>query len=88
MATHTDNVTSPCEVGVVYALDVLDARRRLAVEHVPFTDDLASCGCGPRKCGLLAKWINKLRIAAGKQPLGKDAIKPTTTIGEVIGHVC
>jgi hypothetical protein len=89
MATHTDDTDlTECQKDVVFAVDVLDHKRELFRTHVPFTELLADCQCGPLKCAQLQAWINKRRKAAGKDPLPAKSIKPATTIQEVIGHVC
>jgi hypothetical protein len=87
MATHT-NQTTGCAKMVVHAIDVLDVDRDLRGNPIPLSDTLARCGCGPQKCSILAKWVNKKRALVGKPPLPSGTIKPSTTIAEVIDHVC
>ena len=87
MVSLTNQVTG-CARSVVYAVDVLDVDRDLLGNPISTADSLADCGCGPQKCGILQKWVNKKRAIAGKTPLAAGTIKPSTTIAGVIAHVC
>jgi len=87
MPTYT-NQTTGCAKMVVHAIDVLDVDRDLQSDPIPLSDTLARCGCGPQKCSILAKWVKKKRAIAGKPPLPAGTIKTSTTISEVIAHVC
>ena len=87
MPTYT-NQTAGCAKMVVHAIDVLDVDRNLRDDPIPLSDSLSKCGCGPQKCSILAKWVNKKRAIARKPPLPAGTIKPSTKISEVIDHVC
>jgi hypothetical protein len=88
MANHTDGVLSECEKDVVFALDVIDGQRELFHTHVPFTEQIANCDCGPLNSRRLERWVNKRRRQAGKAELAEGTVKPSSTIREVIDHVC
>lgn len=89
MAKHTnDPDLTECEKDVVFAIDVLDINRPLKDLPVPFTETLKQCGFGKNKCSYLEGWVNKRRAKDHKNPLPAGTIKPSTTIQEVVDHVC
>ena len=85
---YTNEAQSDCEKKAIFAVDVLDEKRRLLVEKIPINETLDRCGFGKLKCNYLEKWINLENLSQGKAELPKDAIKPSTTISQVIDHVC
>lgn len=89
MTKYTDTVSKECEIKTVFAIDVLDKRHMLLIEHIATSDTLGNCGLGPRKCAILQDWVNMQRAAAGKPPLtDEQKITPATTIQQVIDYVC
>lgn len=89
MADFTDEVTQPCEIEAVFALDVLDTSRMLQIEHVSVDETLDDCGCGDTECAILKTFINKKRAATGRAALtDEQPVAPATTIRQVMSYVC
>jgi hypothetical protein len=89
MPKHTnDTDLTECEKDVVFAVDVLDVNRSLKAQQVPFTQTLKDCGYMKTKCSYLQGWVNQERGKKGKQPIAAGTIKPSTTIQQVVDHVC
>lgn len=84
----TNEASTKCQKDAVFAVDFLDNNRHLLITAIPVSETLAQCSFGPQKCAYLQRWIDRQRIAAGKSKLAKKAIKVTTTIQQVINHVC
>lgn len=85
---YTDTVNTKCEIEAVFAIDVLDRKRMLLVEHISTSEPLQNGGLGPQKCGILLVWVNQKRSQLGRPVVTKDAVNPESTIQEIIDHVC
>jgi len=84
----TRQVSSDCQTQIVHYIDVLASGLSLVRDDIPMDAALGDLGLGPQKCGILERKVNVERAERGKAPLAAGTIEPSTTVGEVVSHVC